>query len=146
MTSISDTAATIAPARRLVVCAPPDAAGSGQAVASGQLSTRPDGPAGLDHVAPSPVSSVELTRLEQLAASAFFSGDVAVVLEDIRALADGLAGAGGATTRRELVAKELASVHAQVNALTTLLGSLLGSEILTRVDEDLGCGMTVLGG
>ena len=53
---------------------------------------------------------------------------VSVALDEVRALADHLAGSQAVSARQALVSKELATAHAQASALTVLLGSLLGKK------------------
>jgi hypothetical protein len=68
-----------------------------------------------------------LTPLDQLAATAFATGAVEQLLEQVRARAEVLCGPDGPGLRLRLIAKRLASCEAQVELLEMLTGKALAA-------------------
>lgn len=84
-----------------------------------------------------PAQRLALTPLDQLAATAFASGEVGQLLEQVRARAEVLCGPDGLGLRLRLISKRLATCEVQVEILEALTGKALATrdfEGLRNVD------------
>ncbi len=68
---------------------------------------------------------LSLTPLDQLAATAFASGDVAQLLDQVRARAELLCGPDGPGLRLRLISKRLTTCEVHVELLESLVGKAL---------------------
>lgn len=76
-----------------------------------------------------------LTQLDKLAASTFASGDVAQMLEQVRARAEVLVGADRDGARLRMLSKRLATCEAQAEILEALIGTALARRDFEAVRE-----------
>lgn len=81
--------------------------------------------ASLERAEEHPAPRLALTPLDQLAATAFATGAVDQLLEQVRARSEVLCGPDGPGLRLRLIAKRLATCEAQVELLEALVGKAL---------------------
>jgi hypothetical protein len=97
----------------------------------------------IDQVALRPVDVVPpprlaLTSLDKIAATSFATGEVAELLEQVRARAEVLCGADGEELRLRLISKRLATCEVHVELLEALVGKALAGrdwEGLAHVEQ-----------
>jgi hypothetical protein len=77
-------------------------------------------------VEPSPPPRLGLPALDQLALTAFTTGDAAQLVEHARDLAGALAAPDGDTTRRRTIARALAVTRSQMDLVDAAMGEALG--------------------
>ena len=75
---------------------------------------------------PSPPPRLGLPALDQLALTAFTSGDAAPLVEYARGMAEALASNDGDATRRRTIARALAVTRSQMDLVDAAMGEALG--------------------